>query len=114
VEAGVAEVARLTNVTRHSTNGVPTGTTYKFACEGCKRVFTTESLGGTLFNFFFILFFGAGELAMLITGWNDKDRSVPWVGAACFAGGAVFLYMTLTKVRAAWGNPEIESPHLLA
>jgi hypothetical protein len=63
-------VARVTNVTRHSTNGI----------------LTTESLGCTPFNFFFILFFGAGGLLMLLTGWNDKDRSVPWIGAACFAG----------------------------
>jgi DNA-directed RNA polymerase subunit RPC12/RpoP len=40
----------LGKVTRNSTNGVPTGTEYEYACAGCRKQFVIESVWGHVFS----------------------------------------------------------------
>lgn len=65
-------VARCTKVTRSTTRGIPTGTTFEYACTACKRTFTTASIGGHLFNAFgavFLFAFGTGCMPVGLIFW---------------------------------------------
>jgi hypothetical protein len=61
-------VARCTKVTRSRTRGIPTGTTFQYACTACKRTFTTGSIGGHAFNAFGAVFLFALGLGCMPVG----------------------------------------------
>lgn len=64
-------VSRCTAVTRNTTNGIPTGTTYDYRCEKCSATFTLGSIGGHIFHFFgatvvFLIGFGCMPAGLLL------------------------------------------------
>ena len=104
---GCGQIARLVSVTRHTHNGMPTGTDCEYACAGCKREFTTESAGGVLFG----LIAGAG-IAAAGAGWFFVgNEPTPWrrFGAPVIALLGLWLVLrAVRRIGAAIANPRLD------
>lgn len=81
-------VAVARNITRHTHQGVPTGTEYEYECTGCKRTFSTENVLGSLTS-------GFGALVLLGIGaaffFSATSAGWKWGGGLGLAGLGVFL-----------------------
>lgn len=81
-------VAVARNITRHTHNGVPTGTDYEYECTSCKRTFTTENVLGTATSLFGALVLLGIGVAFLVSasspGWK-------WGGGLGLGGLGLFL-----------------------
>jgi hypothetical protein len=103
---GCGKIARLVGVTRHTHNGIPTGTDCAYACPGCNRSFETESLGGLLFSFFV-----GGGIAAAGAGWFWLSKeATPWRtfgGPAVALCGLWLVLRALRRAGAAISNPRL-------
>ncbi|HET6585529.1 MAG TPA: hypothetical protein VFG69_18850 [Nannocystaceae bacterium] len=104
---GCAAPASVYNVTRHTHNGVPTGTEYKYRCAACNREFTVQSVWGIVFGTLVTLLAAAaawGFYALAETpGWR-------WGGAGVCAAIVLLLFgQIIAQVRTRTGHPVVES-----
>ena len=70
---GCGGTATMKKVTRHTHNGIPTGTEYEYACGSCGKGFVIESFAGLFFSFL-----GASVLAAVsyaVIGHVEKPLS---------------------------------------
>jgi hypothetical protein len=82
---------KLTSVTRHRHNGVPTGTDYEYECSGCGYAFKTESVGGIVFSVFIGLFFmGCGYALLQSSAESAGLRYGGGIGAMLASGFLIF------------------------
>jgi hypothetical protein len=103
--------AQLTKTTKHRLNGIPSGTTYAFACGACKNAFTTESAGGIAQNLVLgLTFAGGGGLGLA----RSVKSGSPLGGMIGVLIGFSLLHMAGRRILAARRNPKIETPHLMA
>jgi len=103
---GCGKVARLVGVTRHSHNGIPTGTDCSYSCPSCNRSFETESIGGLLFSLVIGGGIGAGGAAWF---WLSKEPT-PWRtygGPALALVGLWLVLRALRRAGAAITNPRL-------
>ncbi len=97
--------AVATHITRRRHNGIPTGTEYKFRCEGCDTEIITESAGSLILM---------ALCAALVTGldvaiWRNVEGSTARYGCGCGMAlvGAMLLGLLIARIAAALRNPEI-------
>jgi len=100
------KTARLTSVVRHTHNGIPTGTTCGYACEGCEQTFATESAGGVLVSLFSGVLLGGGGAIAFFT--IHESSWTKWLAApiGILAGVALFV-QACRRIGAAVQNPPL-------
>jgi hypothetical protein len=83
-----AGTATAMKITRHTHNGIPTGTEYGYACAGCAREFTVESFLGQFISIVSGLLLAGGAALFVIEGTTPAWR---WGGSAVCSLLALFL-----------------------
>lgn len=81
-------IAKAVSSTRHTHNGVPTGTDHEYQCGQCGLTFTTENFLGHAFSTFGGLMLVGVSAAFLVSGQSPGWR---WGGGLVTAVLALFL-----------------------
>jgi DNA-directed RNA polymerase subunit RPC12/RpoP len=89
-------VAVITSITRHKTNGIPTGTDVEYCCGQCKKEFSIESPWG---HFVSLLFIATLVLVGAAVGVSFIES---WGMIASFAAGGAIVLIAL-YILAKWG-----------
>ena len=100
---GCGGPAVATNITRHTHNGVPTGTDYVYACRSCNKGFTLESPWGHIFSFM-----GTSLVAIVAASFLAYGTTAGWkYGGGGVAGviGTVLLVQNAGRLLARSRNP---------
>lgn len=93
--AACGGTCRCTQVTQTRSRGLPTGTTFAYACDQCKRTFTLGSFGGHVFNL-------VGAFTCFVVGFG----CLPF-GLVVWLMGLVVMGMSGVQLLAAARNPLI-------
>ncbi len=104
---GCGQIARLVGVTRHSHNGVPTGTDCAYACPSCNREFVTESAGGVAFSVCVGGLMAVAGGGLFFFGHEDS-RWRTLAAPAVAALGVWVVLRALRRVAAAIANPRLQ------
>lgn len=80
--------AKAMKITRHSHNGMPTGTDYEYVCAGCGLQFTTENFLGHAFSFF-----GGVVLAGVALGFAFGAKDLLWRLGGTIVVGALATFV---------------------
>jgi hypothetical protein len=102
------EELSLKGITRHTSRGLPTGTTYDYGCPRCPNAFTIESAWGQIFSALSGVLVGAIGVGFFFgaTGLGWK-----YGGSIVFVGAALFMFwQVFERVQNRLKNPEFEPP----
>lgn len=95
--------ARVTRITAHRTNGIPTGTEYVYTCGSCNKSFTIESPWGMIFSSF------AGGIFLLIgvvvIATRGAELKSLGLGLACSALSLFMLIQVGMRLTRRFTNP---------
>ncbi len=91
---GCGQPARCVGVETQRTNGVYTGTEFRYGCEGCGRTFTVDSPLSSALSLGGALFFGPLSIFLLVSaigkGWTDYLPGA-FLGVLGFGIGAMAI-----------------------
>jgi DNA-directed RNA polymerase subunit RPC12/RpoP len=95
--------AKVFSITRHTHNGLPSGTDYAYRCSGCQRELKVQSVWGIVLGGLIAILVAVGAWAFLAFATSPGWR---WGGAAVTAALALLLaWQTVTDVRTRAQNP---------
>lgn len=89
-------VAKAMKITRHTHNGVPTGTDYEYVCGQCGLEFTTENVLGHAFNTFAGLLLGGISAGFFFGAQNPWWKFGGGIVMALFA--ALMLWQSADRI----------------
>src|SRR4051812_48867472 len=88
--------ANVIKVTRHTTNGIPTGTEYDYKCTRCGHEFEIESAGGQIMSLF-----GSAVIGGIALAFVETAKSPWWSyggGCVCALASAFLFYQCVLRL----------------
>jgi hypothetical protein len=102
------QIARPVSVTRHRTNGIPTGTEIRYICDGCGASFKCDS--GAVFGCIISVLMVAGGIVGSLAA--IREPSAGWegfvFGPIVILAGGYYGYCMVRSLLAAARNPKIK------